>query len=167
MIRYLMTMAVTLLLALGGCQRQAEGPFELQGHIFVFNYRLAYASYLVTFRKVGVVPDGMRYVATFENPAGGEPLVVERKIFAAQEKLAIESPHVNCIRKNRPYSIRVEFFDSGTRPVLKIETTVTSDLDDTILPEKPLVSGPAYEPNKDARDASGQIINRSNHNCPA
>jgi len=158
---------LALLLVTVGCQRQSEGPFELQGHIFVFNYRLAYASYLVTFRKIGAVPEGTYYIATFENPDGGEPLVVQRKVFPAQEKLSIESPHLRCIRKNKPYSIRVDIFHPDAKPMQAIETTVTSDLDDTILPEKPLVSGPAYEPNENARDASGKIINRSNRNCPA
>jgi hypothetical protein len=163
--------AVAALLAfaatMAGCQREQEGPFELQGHIFVFNYRMAYASYLLTLRRTGAVDEGMRFIASFENPAGGDPVSVERKIFPAQEKLSIESPDVRCVRKDRPYSASVEIFDKESRLIQKFETTVTSTLDDTVLPEHPLVTGPAYEPNEKARDAEGQIILRDATGCPA
>jgi hypothetical protein len=159
--------AAVLLLAaiLSGCQCEQEGPFELQGHIFVFNYRMAYASYMLTLRRTAKIPDGMRFVAQFQNPAGGAPVTVERDIFPAQEKLSIESPHVRCVRKDRPYSASVEIFDRDNRLVQKVETTVTSTLDDTVLPEHPLVSGPAYEPNEKARDSSGRIILRNSEGC--
>lgn len=156
-----------IVLAMTGCQRPPEGFFSVNGRIFVFNYRLAYAHYLVTLNSTRAVPEGMRYVARFENPAGGETLVAERKIFPAQDKLVIESPHVECVKKDRPYAVKIEIFDAAEKVVQTLETAVVSDLDQSILPREPLVTGPAYQPNANARDADGKITMRDASACPA
>jgi len=158
---------LAIVLALAGCQRPAGDLYELNGRIFVFNYRLAYATYLITLQRMKPVEEGMRLVASFENPAGGENLVVERKIFPAQEKISIESPHIECVRKDRPYAVTIDIFDADDRLVQTVETKVTSDLDESILPKEPLVSGPAYDRNAKATDASGKITMRDNAACPA
>ena len=84
MIKHLIAAAVvTAATVLSGCQReQTDGPVELSGRIFVFNYRVSTATYLVTLKKTGEIPDGSSAVAEFENPMGGEPLVTREKIFA-------------------------------------------------------------------------------------
>ncbi len=156
-----------IVLLLSGCQRPPEAFFSVNGRIFVFNYRLAYAHYLVTLQRARAVPEGMRFVARFENPAGGEALVAERKIFPAQDKLVIESPHVECVRKDRPYAVKIDIVDAAGKVVQTLETTVVSDLDQSILPREPLVTGPAYEPNAKARDAGGKIRMRDDGACPA
>lgn len=155
------------LLMLAGCQRPAEEFYSVTGRIFVFNYRLAYAHYLVTLQRTGAVPEGWRFLASFENPAGGEKLLEERKIFPAQNKLVIESPHVECVKKDRPYAVRIEIVDDTGRVVQSIETAVTSNLDQSILPREPLVSGPAYDANAEAHDSSGKIVMRDESACPA
>jgi hypothetical protein len=157
---------LVIVLALAGCQRPASEYFALNGRIFVFNYRLAYATYLITLQRMKPVEEGMRFVASFENPAGGENLVVERKIFPAQEKLSIESPQIECVRKDRPYAVKIEIFDAANKLVQTVETKVTSDLDESILPKAPLVSGPAYDRNSEATDASGKITMRDESACP-
>ncbi len=156
-----------IILSMTGCQRPPEGFFSVGGRIFVFNYRLAYAHYLVTLQSTRPVPEGMRYVARFENPAGGEALVAERKIFPAQSKLVIESPHLECVRKDRNYAVKIDIVDAAGKVVQTLETTVISDLDQSILPREPLVTGPAYEQNAKARDASGKIAMRDESACPA
>lgn len=153
-------------LMLGGCREQAE-PFALEGRIFVFNYRLAYAHYLVTLRPLRPPETGMRYVASFENPAGGEPLVTAREIFPAQTKISIESPHVACVRKGRPYKVTVAITDKSGAIVQTVETAVTSDLDQSVLPARPLVEGPAYDRNADAYGADGAPVMTSLEGCPA
>jgi ABC-type uncharacterized transport system auxiliary subunit len=71
-------LATTAMLA--GCQREQQGPYELQGHIFVFNYRMAQASYMITLRRTASVAEGTHFIAQFENPAGGAPVSVARRI---------------------------------------------------------------------------------------
>lgn len=135
-------------LVLPACQRETGNePLQLTGKIFVFNYRLAYATYMITLDKKEPVPEGSIVVARFENPAGGEPLTMERKVFDQQTKIVLESPDVTCVRKERPYAVTIELRSSDGAVLQTVETTVTSKLDQDVLPAKPLVIGPAYEKN--------------------
>lgn len=136
------------LLILPACQRETGNePLQVTGKIFVFNYRLAYATYMVTLDKKEPVPEGSIVVASFENPAGGELLTMERKVFAKQRKIVLESPDVTCVRKEKPYAVTVELKGPDGDLLQTVRTTVTSTLDQDVLPAKPLVIGPAYEKN--------------------
>ena len=139
------------LLALGACRDSgAEGEyFQVSSKLFVFNYRVATATYLVNLTAIQPAGDGETAVATFENPAGGEPIVVRQKIWPKLAKTTIESPPLHCVVKNRPYavSIRIESAEGASKQV--IETTMTSSEDQTLLPDAPLVVGPVYTPNPD------------------
>ncbi|ODR89220.1 hypothetical protein [Sinorhizobium alkalisoli] len=140
--------AVLAAVALIGCQRETgPDPLKLTGKIFVFNYRLAYATYMITLNKTEPVPDGSVVVASFENPAGGEPLTLTRKLFPKLDKIVLESPDVTCVRKERPYAVTIEVKGPDGATLQKLETTVTSDVDQDVLPARPLVVGPAYDKN--------------------
>ncbi|MDI7861070.1 hypothetical protein MRS76_03800 [Rhizobiaceae bacterium n13] len=142
---------------LAGCQREeAVGPTELTGRIFVFNYRVSTATYLVTLKKTGDIPEGTVAIAEFENPMGGEPLVTREKIFPFWQKIDLESPALHCVVKDRPYAITVRLVGPDENTLQTIETTVTSDLDQTTLAAKPLVVGPAYERNPEVFKDQGK-----------
>lgn len=96
--------AVTMaLLALGGCQRQdSDGPTELNGRHFVFNYRVSTATYLVNLALKAPIPDGSFAIAEFENPMGGDPLVVREKIFPLWDKITLQSPAVTASARIGP-----------------------------------------------------------------
>ncbi|WP_331373920.1 hypothetical protein [Sinorhizobium chiapasense] len=131
-----------------GCQRETgPDPLKLTGKMFVFNYRLAYAAYMITLNKTEPVPDGSVVVASFENPAGGEPLTLTRKLFPKLDKVTLESPEISCVKKERPYAVTIEVKGPDGAMLQKLETTVTSDVDQDVLPAKPLVEGPAYDKN--------------------
>lgn len=140
--------AMTAALLIAGCQRETgPDPLKLTGKIFVFNYRLAYATYMITLSKLEPVPEGSIVVATFENPAGGEPLTLTRKLFAKLEKVVLESPDITCVKKERPYAVTIEVKGPAGQALQTIETTVTSDIDQDMMPAKALVEGPAYDKN--------------------
>ncbi len=142
----LATLAIAL--AAAACQRESgPDPLKLTGKMFVFNYRLAYATYMVTLTKAEAVPDGSIVVARFENPAGGDALTLERKLFPKLEKVVLESPDVTCVKKDRAYTVSIEVKGPEGQSLQKLETTVVSDVDQDILPAKPLVEGPAYDKN--------------------
>ncbi|MCA1439011.1 membrane lipoprotein lipid attachment site-containing protein [Ensifer sp. IC4062] len=134
--------------ALAGCQRETgPDPLKLTGKMFVFNYRLAYATYMITLNKTEPVPDGSVVVASFENPAGGGPLTLTRKLFPKLDKVTLESPEISCVKKEKPYVVTIEVKGPDGATLQKLETTVTSDVDQDVLPAKPLVEGPAYDKN--------------------
>lgn len=157
-----------VMLALASCQREADETLaELSGRIFVFNYRVATATYLVTLRATAPLPEGGYAEARFENPKGGEPFVVQEKFFPATDKIVLASPSLQCVKKDRPYSVTIRLVDAGGNTRQTIETTVTSNVDQSILPSKPLVVGPLYTPNPDAFKTDGGADYDRQDNCPA
>lgn len=168
-----MVAAVSLgvaMLALGACRDSgAEGEFfRLDGKLFVFNYRVATATYLVNLVALQPTPEGETAVAIFEDPAGGEPIVVRKKIWPKLAKTTIESPPLHCIVKDRPYavSIRIEGADGAQKQL--IETTMTSSEDQTLLPDAPLVVGPVYTPNPVlAGRPDGKLPGGDGFECPS
>ncbi|MBB6483308.1 hypothetical protein [Rhizobium lusitanum] len=155
-------------LALSGCQRKDDqGPTELTGRIFVFNYRVASATYMITLKKIAPIPDGTTAVAEFENPAGGDPLVIHEKIYSFWDKITLESPDLRCVRKDRPYSVSIKLVDASDKTLQTIKTEVKSDLDQTVLPTKPLVVGPAYTANPDVFKGDGSTDYGKDAACPA
>jgi hypothetical protein len=162
--------AVVLLAALPllSCRESGEAGefYRIAGKLFVFNYRVATATYLVNLVAVQPPREGETAVASFEDPAGGAPIVVRQKIWPKLEKTTLESPPLNCIVKDRPYvvSIRIEAADGSL--VQEIATTMTSSEDQSVLPDKPLVVGPVYTPNPElVGHPSGHLPGR-NGGCP-
>ena len=155
-------------LLLTACQREAEQQLaELSGRIFVFNYRVATANYLVTLRRTGTLPEGGSVEAEFENPRGGNPLTIREKLFPMMEKISLASPPIECVRQDRPYAVKIRLLDSDGTPLQTIETTVTSNVDQSILPAKPLVVGPGYDPNPDVFKPDGSADYSPVADCPA
>ncbi|MEX2691135.1 hypothetical protein [Rhizobium mongolense] len=152
---------------LAGCQREMEKLVEVSGHIFVFNYRVASATYLVTLKKTAAIPDGAVAIAEFENPAGGDPIVLTEKIYPAWDKITLQSPKVHCIRKDRPYSVKIRLVDAEGATLQELKTQLVSDVDQSILPSKPLVVGPLYTQNPDVFKPDGTTDFSNTDKCPA
>ncbi len=162
------TAAVILgMLLLAACQREVESdPVELSGRIFVFNYRVATATYLVTLQKIGPLPADSIATAEFENPEGGPALVTREKIFTFDRKIVLESPHLRCVRKDRPYAVTIRILDASGDLLQEIKTSITSDLDQSVLPDKPLVIGPGYAPNPEIFRPDGSTDYGRGAECP-
>jgi hypothetical protein len=138
------------LTVLSACQRETgPDPLQLTGKMFIFNYRLAYATYMITLVKTEPVADGSIVVATFENPAGGPPLTLDRKLFPKLDKIVLESPDVTCVKKQKPYAVTIEVKGPDGTILQTLKTTVISNLDQDIMPAEALVVGPAYDKNPD------------------
>ncbi|CAH0340231.1 hypothetical protein [Rhizobium sp. CECT 9324] len=153
--------------ALSGCQRDVDDePLKVSGHVFVFNYRVARSTYLVTLAKEAPLPNDSFVEARFENPAGGAPLVTRSKIFPLWDKVSLESPPVHCVVKDRPYAVSIRILDGQNTLIQQIETTVTSTLDQSVLPTKPLVVGPVYTPNPEVYRPDGSADYGAETGCP-
>jgi hypothetical protein len=160
-----------LAVALAACGCRDEGRsgdlFELSGKLFVFNYRVATATYLVTLKPVAPLEDGLKAVALFENPAGGAPIAHEQKIWPKLEKTVLESEPLRCVQKDRPYAVEIRIEDAAGKVRQVIKTTMTSNLDQDILPDAPLVVGPVYTPNPDlAGRPAGKLDATREAGCP-
>ncbi|MGE6739129.1 hypothetical protein ACQKGC_02505 [Allorhizobium pseudoryzae] len=155
------------LLALTACQREVEKLAEFSGHIFVFNYRLSKANYVVTLRPTAPLPEGGMAIARFENPRGGEPLVTETKLYAKMEKIVLESPNLQCVREGRSYAVTIDLADAKGKLLQALDTTVLATIDQSILPANSIVVGPAYDMNPKVFKAGGQIDLTPVQDCPA
>ncbi|MER8691645.1 hypothetical protein NKI77_16615 [Mesorhizobium opportunistum] len=156
--------------ALGACRdtgKDGEGKlFEVSGKIFVFNYRLARATYVVTLRPLQPMGEGQVAVASFQNPAGGAPIVVEQKVWPKLDKVSLESPALTCIVKNKPYAIAISIKGADGAVLQKIETTLMSTEDQSILPDRPLVIDQLYTANPDlAGHADGKLPGEPKPDC--
>lgn len=155
------------LLLLGAC-RDTGQLFEVTGRLVVFNYRVATVTYLVTLKPVQPIGEGQVAVASFENPAGGAPLVVRQKLFAGHQKLTIESPPLECVVKDRPYKVSIRIEGADGVLLQDIETTMVSSQDESMLPDRPLVVGPGYDPNPElAGHPDGKLPGGRGVTCPA
>jgi len=161
--------ALTAAVALGAC-RDSGGDgklFEVSGRVGVFNYRLARATYVVTLRPLQPMGEGQVAVASFQNPAGGAPLVVEQKVWPKLDKVSLESPALTCIVKDKPYAISISTKGSDGTELQKIDTTLISSEDQSILPDRPLVVDQLYTANPDlAGHPDGKLPNEPKPDCP-
>lgn len=156
-------------LALASCRDTGgEGEyFALDGKLFIFNYRVATATYVVNIKPLQPVEDGQTAVATFQDPAGGEPIIVRQKIWPKLQKTTLESPPLNCIVKNKPYDITIQIVAADGAVRQTIRTTLTSSEDQSILPDKPLVVGPVYTPNPElVGHPDGKLPGGNGVTCP-
>ncbi len=157
------------LLALAACRESGgEGEhFAIDGKLFVFNYRVATATYLVNLKPLKPAADGETAVASFENPAGGEPIVVRQKIWPRTNKTTIESPPLRCVVKDKPYAVSIDIEGADGKVLQSIKTTMISSLDQKILPDRPLVVGPVYTPNPELAGRPGGKLDITNEaGCP-
>ncbi|MGO4438512.1 hypothetical protein [Rhizobium sp. RAF56] len=162
-------LAMSALLALSACQRQAEDkPTELSGRLVVFNYRVSHASFLITLRKTAPIPEGTVAIAEFENPMGGDPIVVREMIFPLWDKISLETPGLHCVRKDRPYAVAVRLEDAGGKTIQSMKTEVKSDVDQSaVLAAEPLVVGPFYTENPDIFKDKDKPDFSPEHVCPS
>lgn len=135
-------------LSLNGCREiKTDDYFVLSGKVFIFNYRIATATYVITLDQVRPAPEGSLAIAEFENPSGGERLKIEEKVWPKMPKISFESPPLSCVVKEKPYAFSIQIVDASGKLLQEINNTLTSTLDQSVLPDRPLVIGQGYEAN--------------------
>lgn len=135
-----------------------ETPYlKIVGSGFMFNYRVADVYYGFTAYLMKPVKNASVIEATFENPAGGAPIVVSERLWPQSRQYGVRTPNLTGVRKNRPYRVDVRLLEGiERRPVFERSFTVRSDLDDAAMPKEPLVIGPGYTKNPRA-DSSENV----------
>jgi hypothetical protein len=156
--RKMLVVSTLVLLALSaGCQREDTDYITVNGKVFIFNVRLARAFYMLTLNRLEAVPDDAVVRAEFENPAGGAVLVTEQKVFPKMTRIDLQSPDLTCVVADKPYAIHVIVKAPDGKVLQTLDTTLTSTLDQTVLPAHSLVLGAAYDKNPEAYGKDGKI----------
>ncbi|WP_137135196.1 hypothetical protein [Rhizobium sp. FKY42] len=167
MIRKMTALCFALAL-LPACQRETEDKIaEFSGHIFVFNYRLSKANYVVTLRPLEQPLRAGVATAYFDNPRGGDPLVTRQTLYPNMTKIVLESPDLQCVKEGKTYHVRVEIADSEGKARQALETDVIATIDQSVLPANSLVVGPAYDLNPKVFKPYDNVDLSPIQGCPA
>jgi hypothetical protein len=148
--KYLLAGMIFLMLA--ACDDGGSPAASFAGGGFVFNYRIGEAFYGVVINAEGKLPEGAVIQGQFENPEGGPAIVVKENFRKGQRKYMLRTPALRGIKKDVPYKVVVEILDKPQGIVLaRLEKTIRSDLDQSTVPQEPMVIGPGYtlNPNQD------------------
>ena len=142
----LLALAATVVVA--ACSNE-DGPYlEIQGGGFIFNIREAEAYYGVTLRPLRRLAQGTVIEVDFENPAGGPDIVVQQTVAGPRLNYAFRTPALSGIRKDKNYRALVLVKSAKAGDVLaRYEKTFRPNVDQSVLPDKPLFIGPGYTPN--------------------
>lgn len=138
---------LAVLLAGAGCVDRSA-YLELAGGGFLFNYRNAEATWGIVLVPRRDPPPGAVIEVAFENPAGGDPIVLSRPARGGG-RIEFQTPPLSGIQKGRPYRVVVLLRSAAGEELLRIEKDYVSDLDQSVLPERPLAIGPGYQKNID------------------
>ena len=159
--------ALIAAIVLGACRDTGQDQlFAISGKLFEFNYRLAIATYVITLKPLRPMVDGQVAVVSFQNPAGGDPLIVNQKIWPKLPHITLTSPPLSCVVKDKPYSVSIRIKDASGALLQSIDTTMTSSEDQTMLPDRPLVIGPVYQLNPDlAGHPDGKLPDAQKPDC--
>jgi hypothetical protein len=107
----LLCLLVALTLPLAGCDEDRTGdggePYvEMTSGGFVYNLRAGTARYGFTARVLRPIPEGVEFVAIFENPAG-EPIVRRQRHDPRQSEYRFETDALSGLENGREYGVEL------------------------------------------------------------
>jgi len=121
---------------------------KVLGGGFMFNYRIGEVFYGFTAVVQKPLESGSIIEASFEDPAGGAPLLVRTRVDARTTRYSLRSPPVRGVEKDRPYEVAVRVLDrEGKTELFQEKMSFRSQISDAVVPDAPLVIGPGYTPN--------------------
>ena len=148
-LRFALLIALAGVLTACGEDDPDEPRVEIVGGGFIFNYRVADAFYGITVRRLRPMESGAILEAEFEDPAGGEPIVVRQPSGGGRLQWMFRTPPLRGIEANRPYRVELRVVDAETGRTLEARArSFRSDVSQEALPDQPLTVGPGYHTNR-------------------
>ncbi len=144
----------TLPLALAACNESGPPYLATEGGGFLFNYRLAEASAQIVVgpRPKKQLPEGSSIEVTFENPAGGDPVVMRRDVInPGQLRYSFQTQALQGITEGKDYAVTVRLVAADGSEIEKLDKVFHADLDQSVLPKVAPVIGPGYTRNPAAQ----------------
>jgi len=140
--------AFLVLFILIGCDEGTAPHLSFAGGGFVVNYRIGEMYYGFVAKPERRLPEGSVIEARFENPAGGPDIVVDTPIRSGQLQYMFRTPALKGVKKDKDYRVEMRLLDKPQGTVLSSSSrTFHSTVDQSEIPDKPLVLGPGYMPN--------------------
>jgi hypothetical protein len=148
--------AFLALALLAGCTGESGPAFEVVGGGFVFNYRIAEVTAGLVVVPRREFPAGSSVEMTFEDPAGGPPIIVAKPAAPDIKRLDFVTPPLSGVKADRDYAVSVRLIDGEGKELERVDKKFRSQLDQTTLPEAPLTVGPGYAPNPQNAPGAGK-----------
>jgi hypothetical protein len=148
--------ALVALALLAGCTGESGPAFEIVGGGFLFNYRLAEVTAGLVVVPRRAFPAGSALEMSFENPAGGAPIVVAKPVTPETTKVDFETPPLSGVKADRAYVVTVRLVDGQGKELARVDKNFRSQLDQSKLPKAPLTIGPGYAPNPQTAPDAGK-----------
>jgi len=142
---------ILALALVGGCSDDSGDYIKVGGGGFIFNYRIAEATAGVIAESQRDLPDGATIGASFENPAGGEPIVIAKLVSHGRKGYSFDTPPLSGIKGGRDYAVTVRVIGADGTELQKVDYQLRSDIDQSVLPDKPLTIGPSYARNPESQ----------------
>src|SRR5262245_42485703 len=121
---------------LAGCSSEDKSPYlELRGGGFMFNYRIAEATGSMVLGTMRRLPENAVIEVSFENPAGGPPIMLSQKVKPGDTKFDFTTPPLKGIVKDKPYAVTIRLVDKDGKELQRIEKPFKSSLDQAMLPD--------------------------------
>ena len=150
MMRKIVLLALGLLLS--GCGEDPNAPYlSFAGGGFIFNYRNAEAFYGFVAKPLRSLPEGSVIEAQFEVPGRPWPIISSEKVVPGKVQYKFQSPNLTGIVQNHPYKAVMRLVDAQGKEVARYEKEFHADVDQSKLPDQPLVVGPGYQRNPDLK----------------
>ena len=133
---------------LAGCGK--SGPVDylkIAGGGIQFNYRVSEASMVVIAQQVHPLPEGSQVEALFDIPGTNTRESVVLPAMEGKLTYRLQSQKLMNITKDTPYKVTIRLLDKDGKELDHKDTTYHSDVDQSTLPDKPLVQDPAFTPN--------------------
>ena len=129
--------ALAVPLALTGCGQQESGPWvTFDGGGFVVNYSGGYGAAFYGFnaKPLRRLPAGTVLEASFEDPAGGPPIIDKQQVTEPALRYSFRTPYLHGIVAHHPYKAEVHVLEAGTGKLLgSYQTNFVSQVDDAWL----------------------------------
>ncbi len=129
-------------------QDAKKSHVAIAGGGFIYNYRIAEIRAGISVYVQRPTPNGTKLIASFENPQGGEPIVIRREIVPSARSYGFETPALKGVEKDHPYRVTLDVRDKWSDDLIEAhEKTLLTSVAPELVPDKPLTIGPGYFPN--------------------
>lgn len=140
----ILILCTALLLAACG---QGDGPgdyLKIIGGGIKFNYKISQATMILMAQQTHPLPKDSKVEAIFDLPGTSDRQTLSWPAAEGQLQYGFESQALTGIVKDKPYKVTLRLVSADGKELDKKETTFSSDVNQSDLPDKPLFTGPVY-----------------------
>ncbi len=135
-----------LLLVACGDDGAPKDYLKIAGGGITYNYRYSQAGMTVIAQQKYPFPAGSRVEAQFDLPGQNKRETVSLPAMEGKLTYKLQSGAITGLKKGGEYNVTIRLLDNAGKELDREDTKFTSDQDQDLLPDKPIVSGLEFTP---------------------